>query len=229
MRDSTGFDRASDLLRRHTGDTGRPGEFTLLDREWELLDGVFSPTYTPVTGLFTTWLPFPDGGSFLEIGSGTGVTAVVAAQEGCASVTALDLSEEAVENTRRNAARHGAGDRVRVLRSDLFSALGPEERFDLIYWNSNFAEPPEGFVNETDLHHAFFDPGYDAHRRFLREAPARLNPGGRVLLGFSSIGNVELLRALAAESGQKLMLFRSQGREVDTMVIEFQMWELTAE
>lgn len=61
MRDSTGFDRASDLLRRHTGDTGRPGEFTLLDREWELLDGVFSPTYTPVTGLFTTWLPFPDG------------------------------------------------------------------------------------------------------------------------------------------------------------------------
>ncbi|MFE6597081.1 methyltransferase domain-containing protein [Streptomyces albidoflavus] len=229
MRDSTGFDRASDLLRRHTGDTGRPGEFTLLDREWELLDGVFSPTYTPVTGLFTTWLPFPDGGSFLEIGSGTGVTAVVAAQEGCASVTALDLSEEAVENTRRNAARHGAGDRVRVLRSDLFSALGPEERFDLIYWNSNFAEPPEGFVNETDLHHAFFDPGYDAHRRFLREAPARLNLGGRVLLGFSSIGNVELLRALAAESGQKLTLFRSQGREVDTMVIEFQMWELTAE
>ncbi|RZD58835.1 SAM-dependent methyltransferase [Streptomyces albidoflavus] len=229
MRDSTGFDRASDLLRRHTGDSGRPGEFTLLDREWELLDGVFSPTYTPVTGLFTTWLPFPDGGSFLEIGSGTGVTAVVAAQEGCASVTALDLSEEAVENTRRNAARHGAGDRVRVLRSDLFSALGPEERFDLIYWNSNFAEPPEGFVNETDLHHAFFDPGYDAHRRFLREAPARLNPGGRVLLGFSNIGNVELLRALAAESGQKLTLFRSQGREVDTMVIEFQMWELTAE
>ncbi|MHC8561654.1 methyltransferase domain-containing protein [Streptomyces albidoflavus] len=229
MRDSTGFDRASDLLRRHTGDTGRPGEFTLLDREWELLDGVFSPTYTPVTGLFTTWLPFPDGGSFLEIGSGTGVTAVVAAQEGCASVTALDLSEEAVENTRRNAARHGAGDRVRVLSSDLFVALGPEDRFDLVYWNSNFAEPPEGVVNETALHHASFDPGYDAHRRFLREAPARPNPGGRVLLGFSSIGNVDVLRVLAAESGQKLTLFRSQGREVDTVVIEFQMRELTAE
>ncbi|UYM23690.1 hypothetical protein NQP46_09205 [Streptomyces albus] len=59
--------------------------------------------------------------------------------------------------------------------------------------------------------------------------PARPNPGGRVLLGFSSIGNVDVLRVLAAESGQKLTLFRSQGREVDTVVIEFQMRELTAE
>ncbi|ESP97060.1 methyltransferase small [Streptomyces sp. GBA 94-10 4N24] len=38
-----------------------------------------------------------------------------------------------------------------------------------------------------------------------------------------------MLRVLAAESGQKLTLFRSQGREVDTVVIEFQMRELTAE
>ncbi|MFE9317106.1 hypothetical protein ACFYNV_18625 [Streptomyces albidoflavus] len=60
--------------------------------------------------------------------------------------------------------------------SDLFVALGPEDRFDLVYWNSNFAEPPEGVVNETALHHAFFDPGYDAHRRFLREAPGPAEP-----------------------------------------------------
>ncbi|MFW6692233.1 methyltransferase [Streptomyces sp. MAR4 CNX-425] len=226
MDDEIGFERGSDLMHRHLRDTTRPAEFTLLDREWELLDGVFSPTYTPVTGLFTSWLPFPPGGSFLEIGSGVGVAAVVAAQEGCA-VTALDVSAAAVENTRRNVVRHGVADRVRVLHSDLFSALGPDERFDLIYWNSNFAEPPEGFVNESDLHHAFFDPGYDAHRRFLREAPDRLTPGGRVLLGFSSIGNVGLLRRLATDAGRKLTLWRSQPRELDTVALEFQMWELT--
>lgn len=96
-----------------------------------------------------------------------------------------------------------------------------------MHWNSNFAEPPAGFVNETALHHAFFDPGYDAHRRYLCEAPGRLNPGGRVLLGFSSIGNVDLLHRPAAESGQKLTLLRSQGRFPDTVVIEFQLWWLT--
>ncbi|MFW6725139.1 methyltransferase [Streptomyces sp. MAR4 CNY-716] len=227
MDDGIGFERGSDLLHRHIRDTARPAEFTLFDREWELLDGVFSPTYTPVTSLFTSWLPFPDGGSFLEIGSGTGVTAVVAAQEHCGAVTALDLSAAAVENTRRNVVRHGVEDRVRVLQSDLFAALGADERFDLIYWNSNFAEPPEGFVNETDLHHAFFDPGYDAHRRFLRQAPDRLTPGGRALLGFSSIGNVRLLRQLATEAGGELTLLRSQSRDLGTVVIEFQMWELT--
>lgn len=109
MHDGIGFDRGSELLRRHIQDTARPTQFTLLDRGRELLGGVFSPTYTPVTGPGTSWPPFPAGGSFLEIGSGTGVTAVVAAQEGCLSVTALGVSEEAVENTRRNVAHHGVG------------------------------------------------------------------------------------------------------------------------
>ncbi|MEU9358818.1 methyltransferase [Streptomyces sp. NPDC048301] len=221
-----GFQRASSLLRRHNQDTSRPGEFTLLDREWELMEGVFSPTYTPVTDLFTSWLPFPDGGSFLEIGSGAGVTAVVAAQSGCARVTALDISPAAVENTRRNVLRHEVGDRVRVMESDLFEALAPEDRFDLIYWNSNFAEPPADFVNETDLHHAFFDPGYDAHRRFLREAPGRLTPDGRLLLGFSSIGNVALLERLSEEAGLRPAMLRSERRQPDNTVIEFQLWEL---
>ncbi|WP_069172168.1 methyltransferase [Streptomyces griseus] len=224
----TGFQRASSLLRRHTQDTTRPGEFTLLGRDWDLMDGVFSPTYTPVTDLFTSWLPFPDGGSFLEIGSGAGVTAVVAAQSGCARVTALDISPAAVENTRRNVVRHKVEDRVRVLESDLFDALPPEDRYDLVYWNSNFAEPPADFVNETDLHHAFFDPGYDAHRRFLKEAPGRLTPEGSLLLGFSSIGNVALLRRLAADAGLEPSMLRSEQRQLDRTVIEFQLWRLAA-
>ncbi|MFD4990165.1 hypothetical protein [Streptomyces sp. NPDC058374] len=48
-------------------------------------------------------------------------------------------------------------------------------------------------------------------------------------MGFSSIGNVELPRGLAAESGQKLTLLRSQGPDSGTVVIGFQMWELTRE
>lgn len=50
----------------------------------------------------------------------------------------------------------------------------------MIFWNSNFAEAPDGFVNETDLNHAFFAAG------------------GRLLLGFSSIGNTVLLDELCA-------------------------------
>ena len=102
----------------------RPTEFRLLDRDWTLLDGVFSPVRTPVTGLFSQWLPYPAGGTFLEMGSGAGVTAVLAALAGCRSVTALDISAAAVENTRRNAERHGVAGRVRWITASC-SARSP--------------------------------------------------------------------------------------------------------
>lgn len=223
-----GFQRGNALLRRHLEDDRRPSEFGLLDRTWDLLDGVFSPSYTPVTALFSSWLPYPENGSFLEMGSGAGVTAVMAALSGCRAVTAVDISPASVENTIRNVERHGVGDRVRVLRSDLFSALHPDERFDVIYWNSNFAEAPEDFVNATDLHHAFFDPRYDAHRRFVRQAPAHLADGGRLLLGFSSIGNTGLLADICADAGMTTSVLRSERRDLDRTVLEFQLLELSS-
>jgi release factor glutamine methyltransferase len=165
------------------------------------------------------------GGSFLEVGSGTGVTAVTAARAGCAAVTALDIGAAAVENTRRNAIRHGVADRVRVLRSDLFDALGPDERFDLIYWNSNFVEMKADFVNSTDLHHAFFDPGYQAHTRYLQQAPAHLTEGGRLLLGFSDLGNLPRLTELSAEQGLRIEVFAAERRDLEISV-EFLLLEL---
>lgn len=225
--DCTGFRRGSALMRKHLEDNQRPAEFTLLGRTWELLDGVFSPTYTPVTELFSSWLPYPRGGTFLEMGSGAGVTAVVAAQSGCRAVTALDISVAAVENTRRNVRRHGVAETVRVARSDLFSALDPDERFDMIFWNSNFAETPKGFVNETELHHAFFDPRYDAHRRFLIEAPTRLTENGRLMLGFCSIGNIGLLTELCGRARLRALPLRSERRQIDpNTMLEFQLLEL---
>ncbi len=224
MGDS-GFSRGYALFQRHLDDPERPTEFELLGRSWDLLDGVFSPSYTPVTRLFTGWLPYPKDGTFLEVGSGAGVTAVTAALSGCRAVTALDISDAAVDNTRRNVIRHGVQDRVTVTRSDLFDALSERDRFDLVFWNSAFAEPPAEFVNETDLHHAFFDPGYAAHRRYLAEAPRHLAPGGRLMLGFSSVGNWPLLRELCAQSGLEIEVIREETRQLE-VTIHFELAEL---
>jgi len=91
-----GFARGQQLFSKHVVDRGRQTEFELLGRCWTLLPDVFAPTYTPVTELFTTWIPYPVGGTLLEMGSGTGVTAVSAALAGCLRVTALDISAAAV-------------------------------------------------------------------------------------------------------------------------------------
>jgi release factor glutamine methyltransferase len=219
-----GFTRGSQLHRRHLEDPAPPDEFELLGRRWTLLRDVFSPVYTPVTELFTTWLPLPDGGSVLEMGSGAGVTAVTAALAGC-TVTALDIAEAAVENTRVNAVRHGVAERVDVRQSDLFGALGADERFDLIYWNSNFALAPSDHVPESDFELAFVDAGYETHRRFLAEAGQYLEAGGRVLLGFSDIGSWPELRAGCRAAGLEPVVVRSEKRELE-VPIEFQLVEV---
>ena len=220
-----GFARGQQLFRRHLDDRGRQTEFELLGRRWTLLPNVFAPTYTPVTELFTSWIPYPVGGTLLEMGSGTGVTAVSAALAGCLRVTALDISSAAVQNTQRNAERHGVADRVDVRHSDLFDALSAGERFDLIYWNSNFVEAPSDFVNASDLHHAFFDPGYETHHRYLLQAPYHLSERGRLLLGFSELGSWEHLRTACDAAGLTAEVLRAQRCQLETS-IEFQLVEL---
>ena len=214
------------LLRLNT-ETGRPDSFRMLGRDWDLLDGVFAPIYSPSTQLFATWLPYPVDGSLLEVGCGTGVIAVTAAMRGCRSVTALDISAAAVENTLRNVRRHGVADRVRVVRSDLFDALDPGERFDAIFWNSNFIELPAGPPPDVELQLAIFDAGYETHRRYLESASRRLTPGGRLFLGFSSLGSHDRLAALAAGSGLQVLPVRVSRYRMP-VEIEYQLLELRA-
>ncbi|MGW5453104.1 methyltransferase domain-containing protein [Nocardia sp. NPDC003979] len=192
---------AEDLLRSHQEVTA-PTTFGLLGAEWELLPGVYAPSLTSSAALYAEWLPYPVGGSFCEVGCGTGYLAVLAAERGCARVVALDVSPAAAENTRRNAQRHGVAEGVEVAVGDLFAPLTAEDRFDVVFWNSAFIDGvPESSPADNDLASAFFDDGYRTHRRFLADADRHLAPGGLLLLGFCDLGNRSLLESLAGQEG----------------------------
>ncbi|GAA2000221.1 methyltransferase [Catenulispora subtropica] len=216
------------LRRAHGAVQGRPGEFALGGRTWTLLPGVFAPVHTMSTRLFTGWLPYPAGGSFLEIGSGAGVTAVTAALSGCAHVTAVDIAVAAVANTEVNAQRHGVAGRVRVLKGDLFDEIGPDERFDLIYWNSNVIDAPAEFEYLDELQWAFFDRDYAAHRRYLSQGPELLAPGGRMFLGFNTLGNRDRLLVMADELGLEVRTYRRQSGALSGIGVELSLLEITA-
>ncbi len=221
-----GFERAQRLLVEHQG-RGREEDVTVLGREWIVLPDVFSPALTPVTALFTSWLPCPLGGTFLEIGCGAGVTAVTMAVRGCTRVWATDISPVAVENAQLNAIRHGVVDRMRFAASDLFSSLSSDVRFDVVYWNSNFVLPPPDFRNESALHHALFDPGYRAHQRFVTGVASRLAAGGRAFLGFSSLGSWPDLQSACADARVEPVVFRRRALVLpDGTSVEFQLVEL---
>ncbi|NJP81165.1 methyltransferase domain-containing protein [Streptomyces sp. AA8] len=220
----------------------RPAAFTMCGLEWDLLPEVFAPIYSPATGIALDFLglagdsaqtdtprfpgaPGAPRGSLLEIGSGTGVVAVAAALAGCGRVVAADINPAAVLNTSMNAARHGVSGRVRALRSDLFDRLDPGERFDTVFWSSNYVLAPAEYRPRTMHERAYVDPGYAAHGRFLEGAPGLLAPGGRVLLHFSSRGDVPALRRIADRCGRRLDVVRRTAvregeHEVEHMLLE---------
>jgi ribosomal protein L11 methyltransferase len=61
----------------------------------------------------------------LDVGTGSGILAIVAARLGVASVTALDLDPDAVAAAAANAARNGVAERVRVELGSLEAWAGP--------------------------------------------------------------------------------------------------------
>ena len=147
----------------------------------------------------------PGGGRMLDMGTGSGAIAVAAAHtRPDARVTALDVSEAALDVARRNAAANGA--RVRFLRSDWFGALQADERFELIVSNPPYIAAGDEHLAQGDLR---FEPvgaltdhadGLSALRTIIDGSPRHLEPGGWLLLehGYDQAASV---RALLAERG----------------------------
>ncbi|MEV0187943.1 methyltransferase [Kitasatospora purpeofusca] len=203
-----------------------PDSFTLLGREWSLHRGVWPSTLSAATEVMASVVPYPRDGSFLEVGCGTGVIAVTAALSGCASVTALDINEKAVANTAANAERHGVGDRVRALHSDLYTALDPLSRFDTIFWNVPWTYVEDGFALSSDIHSAVFDPGYRGQARYLAGAHEHLTDGGRLLLGTAHLGDRARLDVLADGAGLRIDMLRRVRRIEEVGVMEYHLLEL---
>ncbi|QUQ65275.1 methyltransferase [Kutzneria sp. CA-103260] len=193
------------IIDKYHSDVSRESVFEWVGLEWDLLDDVWPPIYSPGGELYADEIPFVEMSSFLEMGCGVGIMSVLAALAGCRTVVGLDINPAAVRNTEMNAERHSVADRVTARESDLYSAIRPGERFDGIYWNPPFLDAPEDVVDSSIWHETMFDPAYSKLRRFLRGALDLLNPGGRVYLWFGeALGNPSLIGDLAEELGLQL-------------------------
>ena len=126
--------------------------------------------------------------SILDLCTGSGCLAILAALRfPDARVDAADLSRDALGVARRNVDDYGLQDRVRLVESDLFSALGAR-RYDLILSNppyvkaSSMRKLPEEYRREPRLALASGSDGLDHARRILAEAREHLNPGGLLVV-----------------------------------------------
>lgn len=85
--------------------------------------------------LLGAWTTLPDSGRILDIGTGTGLIAIMAAQRSPQSrITAIDIDEECIAQARENVIHSPWPDRVEVIHSSL-QEFSVEERFDLVITN----------------------------------------------------------------------------------------------
>jgi len=143
--------------------------------------------------------------SFCDVGTGSGCVAVALLRGlGGARGVALDVSPAALEVARRNAARHGVAGRLELLVSDCFEAMACRpDRFDLVASNPPYVAEDElpGLQREVRDHEPrlALTPGGDGLaviRRLVAESPARLRPGGHLLIEIG-YGQHERVAALA--------------------------------
>jgi release factor glutamine methyltransferase len=127
------------------------------------------------------------GAAVLDMCTGSGVLAVVAARQGAGKVTAVDVSRRALICTRLNALVHRAP--VRARRGDLFAALPEGEMFDAVVSNPPWLPSATDDLPARGISRAW-DAGTNGRAlldRVCAAAPARLRPGGFLLLVQSSI------------------------------------------
>lgn len=150
---------------------------------------VFHPVFYFTSLIFLRYLDriVFDGKRVLEIGTGSGILALEAARKG-ARVVAVDINPIAVSCAQENVVRNGFSDRVRVIESDLFASVNPDERFDFILWNPPFY-PGDPTNNAGEAWYAGRD--YEAIRRFAAGAPPLLTEGGSVFFLVSSVMELE--------------------------------------
>ncbi|MFN3544705.1 MAG: 50S ribosomal protein L3 N(5)-glutamine methyltransferase [Thiobacillus sp.] len=131
------------------------------------------------------WVADPDGVTrVLDLCTGSACLAILAALAfPNADVDAVDLSRDALAVARENVADYGLGDRIELIESDLFAALGGRT-YDVIVSNPPYvnaesvaALPPE-YRAEPALALGSGEDGLDATRQILAQAGRHLNPGG---------------------------------------------------
>jgi release factor glutamine methyltransferase len=148
----------------------------------------------------------------IDIGTGSGNLAVALAKHlKGASVTAVDLSPEALAVAERNAGKHGVADRVRFLKGDLFAPVPQGERFEFVVSNPPYIPRDEiaklaPGVREYEPHLALDGgpDGYAVLERLVADARARLDPGGYLIVEIGAPQEAEARKRIAGHACYEL-------------------------
>ncbi len=144
----------------------------------------------------------------LDLCTGSGAIALALAKNlPDAQVTAVDISEDALEWARKNREFNGVEENLRLLKGDLFEPAG-QERFRIITANPPYIKDrlieslePEVSCWEPRVALSGGESGLALTENIIRQAPDHLEPGGYLLMEMAGGTDTGLVAALSAQAG----------------------------
>jgi release factor glutamine methyltransferase len=135
-------------------------------------------------------IPDLTGKTAVDLGTGSGILAIVASLQGAKTVYLLDTYDKAITLALENGERNDVGDRL--VHLPIGSAMLPlpaGKKVDVIL--SNPAQLP---LPQQDRENSPFYAGPDGRSMIdalIREAPMKLNPSGHLLMTHNSLANLK--------------------------------------
>jgi len=198
----------------------RPNVVFYGEEEFKLHPDVYEPAED--TFLLADNLDVHRGERVLELGTGCGLLAILAAKTG-AKVVATDINPSALECARANAVAHGVAGHIDFRLGDLFEPVSGE-CFDLIIFNPPYlpVAPREELGGLLDRAWEAGPDGRAVIDRFLSELAWHLTTNGSALFVQSSLADVEkTIRAPKASGFQVEVMAREKLWSEELFLLSF--------
>jgi tRNA A58 N-methylase Trm61 len=129
-----------------------------------------------------------EGDVVLDIGTGSGVQAIFAAEK-AKKVVASDINPNAVSSTLYNVKHHGMENKIDVRLGDLFAPVKDNEKFDVVIFNIDYPYSEK----EKSL--------WEVHERFFAKVKKYLKPDGTIFYQAGWIRNIPRIMDMIESNG----------------------------
>src|SRR4030042_6247656 len=109
--------------------------------DFDVSEDVYEPAEDSF--LFAENLEVKAGGVVLDLGTGSGILAVLAAKK-AGTVVAVDVNPYAVRCAKQTAELNRVEDKLSFLQANLFSAFDVQAKFDVILFNAPYLPSEKG-------------------------------------------------------------------------------------
>ena len=189
------------------------------DLSFEVSEDVYEPAEDTILLANCLKQFVEEGDTVLDVGTGCGILAVVAAKR-AKKVVATDINPHAAECTKLNSKTNGVANKINVRLGNLFRTVKEAERFDVIIFNAPYL-PTSINEQKTWIERAWAGgpTGRQLIDRFISKAPRYLKKNGTILLVQSSVANINKTLDKLQEAGFEAKVIYETKVSFETIVV----------